>query len=226
MESRHETTVTMAELDAVGRRIEQSAPHVVGLSVTLLDQGRAFTLAASDQQVALLDVLQYLAGGPCVRAARQQAEVSMDRAGMHQEGWHLLASGMAGTGVASTLSIPLTVPVAGGAAVTGGVNLYGGSRGAFDGRQEELTRTCLEWAGDAVVAVGLDDLRARTSSIGDELPDPRRHAVAMDQALACLADVLAVSVDEARARLHSAAARGGVQPGRVAELVVGLLQRP
>jgi hypothetical protein len=214
-----------AELEVLGRRVEALVPDVVGLSVTVLDHGLTFTLAASDQRTALLDVLQYLAGGPCNRAVREQAEVCLDRAGMHDRGWHLLASAMAATGVASVQSIPLSVPVTGGAVLVGGVNLYGGARGSFDGRHEELAVTCGDWARQAVSATSLSDLGPCTTVAPEHAEEGLRHALAMDRALSYLAATLAVSIDEARARLHSAAVRARLNPAEVADRVADLLQR-
>lgn len=225
MAARQGSTAARTGLEEVGRTIQESVPDLVGLSVGVVDHGLSFTLAASDQQVALLDVLQHLGGGPAGRAVRDRTEVSMDRAAMHDRGWHLLSAGMASMGVAVALAVPLTVPVAGRAPVVGAVNLYAARRDAFDGLHGEVRRTCLEWAGRAAASVSLADLAACTTFAGPESPDVLRDAVVMDQALARLSGALAGSVDEARARLYSAAARGGLPPGRVAELVAGLLQR-
>src|ERR1700712_4790789 len=62
----------LADLRERARRVEQVAPDCVGLSLATRDHGVTFTLVASDLDVAVLDAVQYLSGGPCVSAVDKQ----------------------------------------------------------------------------------------------------------------------------------------------------------
>jgi len=65
-------------LESVARLLELIAPQCVGLSLSLVEDGLTFTLAASDLQTVGLDAIQYLDRGPCVDAVHGvQSSLSM-----------------------------------------------------------------------------------------------------------------------------------------------------
>ena len=229
MEPTPETTEAITELSApdaeddlleslvvVGRRIEEVVPDVVGMSVTMLEHGMTFTLVASDEAIAVLDALQYLGGGPCLRAVERDTTVAMDTSAMEEEGWLAFADATAAKGVASTLSLPIVVD----GEVVGGVNLYGGSRRAFEGHHEQLAEISGAWAGGAVTNA---DLSFSTRLAAQRAPGMLREARVLDQAYGVLAAALDFPIDEARARLRLAAERAGLEPPRVAEVLLTLL---
>ena len=59
------------ELMVWAEQVEEVVPNLVGLSVAALREGLTFTLAATQEHIALLDAVQYVFGGPCVDAALQ-----------------------------------------------------------------------------------------------------------------------------------------------------------
>src|SRR5689334_17522445 len=109
----------LAETARQARRI---VPEIWGMSLTLVEGDLTFTLVSSSAEVAALDGVQYAAGGPCVEAAVEGREVSVEDldSPMVEQDWQVFAAASAAAGVRSTLSFPLTVD----GAVIGGVNLY------------------------------------------------------------------------------------------------------
>src|SRR3712207_9430902 len=93
-------------LDELQRRAEavrELVPDLVGLTVGSLDDHVAFTLVATEAEVAVLDAIQYVVGGPCVEATKSQqvlgyaAEESVD-----EQRWHEFARATAAKAVAAT----------------------------------------------------------------------------------------------------------------------------
>lgn len=56
----------LAELQQRAEAVRELVPDLVGLSLASLDDGVGFTLVATDADVAVLDAIQYVGGGPCV----------------------------------------------------------------------------------------------------------------------------------------------------------------
>jgi GAF domain-containing protein len=193
----------LAQLVAASDRVRAIVPDCIGMSVTILEHGVTFTLVASTAEIAVLDAIQYLAGGPCVRAVDDDAVVATDTATMDEEGWHLFADATAARGVASTLSMPLMTD----GAVTGGVNLYGASRRAFQGHYDALAEILGAWAGGAVANA---DLSFRTRDVARRAPAVLREAAKVEVAVGMLAGLLKISVDESQDRLRRSAVRAGI----------------
>src|SRR3954453_6300390 len=59
----------LADLIRLSRRGEEIVPDLVGVSLARLDQDLTFTLVATAEEIAVLDAIQYAAGGPCVESA-------------------------------------------------------------------------------------------------------------------------------------------------------------
>src|SRR3954466_6007724 len=110
---------------AEGREI---VPDCLGLSLAVNEHEVTFTLMASSLDIAVLDAVQYLAGGPCLDAARSDEVLEFrEQEILDEESWRLFAGATAATAVVSTL----TLPILDGDRVVGTVNLYGGSANAF-----------------------------------------------------------------------------------------------
>ena len=84
----------LRHLQGVADKVQAVVPDCVGLSIAWLDRDVAFTLVASDEEIALLDAVQYLAGGPCVEAGdagggtdREQGEGAAPSAQPSGGGW-------------------------------------------------------------------------------------------------------------------------------------------
>lgn len=138
---------------------------------------------------------------------------------MGEEGWHVFADVTAAKGVASTLSMPIVE----GSKVIGGVNLYGGSRRAFEGHHQQLADILGSWAGGAITNA---DLSFSTRTVAEQAPAVLRDARKLDVAHGLLAEALGFTVDEARQRLRQAAVRAELHPVRLAEVLTSLLDAP
>lgn len=76
-------------------RAREIVPDLLGVSVARVQEGLTFTLVASDEDVTVLDALQYVAGGPCVEGARSGEIKEMRLTGGHgplnEEAWRAFA---------------------------------------------------------------------------------------------------------------------------------------
>ena len=205
------------DLEEAGRRVLRIVPECVGLSISTLEDGLTFTLVASSSEIAALDATQYLDGGPCVDAAKQDESVDVDDLGdldaMDERRWLLYARTGAAKGVASSLSLPLRRD----GRVTGSVNLYASAPQAFEGRHEQLASVFGAWALGAVTNA---DLSFRTRLEAAAAPSRAQDRHLLDQASGWLAVSLSVNVATARRRLHEAAAQAGITEVQVARAVL------
>lgn len=89
------------------------------------EHGVTLTLVASSEEIAALDGLQYLRGGPCVEAvASEKVWAYVNNADpLDEDRCRLFVRGTAAVSIASTLSIPIVVD----RVVTGSVNLSAAS---------------------------------------------------------------------------------------------------
>src|SRR3954452_11672879 len=113
----------LASLSGRATRAQKVVPDLVGVSIAWLDHGLTLTLVATAPEVAVLDAVQYVGGGPCVDAAHQEQVVEADLDVMNEERWRLFAEATAARAVRSTL----TLPVSSDGRVVGTVNLYAAS---------------------------------------------------------------------------------------------------
>lgn len=230
MEPIPETTRAADELDPLatedalldrlrraGDEVRRVAPACRGLSVTLVEHGVTLTLVASDEEVAAMDAVQYLAGGPCVETAQHGQVIASDNARLDESGWHLFAAATAAHGISSTLSLPLLKE----GAVVGSVNLYGATPDAFDDLHEELAVILGAWEGGAVRNA---DLPFSTRQDAQRAPQVLHDARRVDNATGMLAARLQVTTADARRRLEEAATAAGLPVVAVAEEVLGLLR--
>jgi GAF domain-containing protein len=184
-------------------RIKEIAPSCVAVSVTLQDGDLTFTFSANRRGAALLDAVQYLDGGPCIKAIEDDEIEATDCLATDEGQWRMFAAAEALTGIASTLSMPLM----NGSDVVGGVNLYGAAKDTFDGSHEELAAACGSWAATAVTNADLRfTSRVRAAATRDRLQD--RGDV--DMAAGVVAEHQQTTTERARARMHDAAVRAGV----------------
>ena len=63
----------LADLIRLASRAQEIVRDLVGVSIAGFDHGLTFTLVATAQEVAFLDSVQYVAGGPCVEASAHRA---------------------------------------------------------------------------------------------------------------------------------------------------------
>ena len=202
------------ELANTAERVRKLAPDVVGFSVALVTQGVTLTYAATDEELAVLDGMQYLDGGPCVEAAATSRAVEADHAHLlDEERWHLFAQASAARGILSTLSIPITD----GDTVIGGVNLYGSRVSTFQGRTQELADLFGAWAPGAITNA---DLTFSTRLEAVKAPAQLREMHTVDLAVGLLMAARAVTAEQAQADLEQAAAQAGITLPSLARAVI------
>jgi len=202
----------------LAERVTLVVPDCVGMSMTSAEHGVTFTLVASTADVAVLDAIQYLDDGPCVRSVEVGAALGFDTAAMDEEGWRLFSQTTSARGVASTLSIPVMIDHV----VVGGFNLYGGSGHSFDGHHDRLAQILGAWAGGAVTNA---DLQFRSRQVAEQAPTLLKESTRVTVALNMLTHILDISDDQAEARLSAAAVRAGVPLATLVDLVIDVLRR-
>lgn len=205
-------TDLLDELKRKAAAVQELVPDLVGLSLAAVEEGIVFTLIATNADVATLDAIQYLSGGPCVDAARAERVVQYDAEDPDdEERWQGFASATATTSVASTLTLPILQD----ARVVGSVNLYAASAHAFVGLHREIADIFHAWAPGAVTNADLSFQTRRTAA---QAPDLLHIAMRVDIAVGMLMEVESVDADTARAMLDEAAQRAGVLPEQLAEM--------
>jgi GAF domain-containing protein len=184
------------------------------MSVALIEDDIVLTLVATDAEIAVLDAMQYLADGPCVRGAQSGEVVELNgNELLDEETWRIFARATAASAVASTL----TLPIISEGKVVGSVNLYAGSAQAFTGLHEQLARTLNAWAPGAVTNA---DLSWSTRERAEDMPRQLRERARFDTAVGLLAAREQVTIEEAGDRLLDAARRAGVSLARIVQAVI------
>jgi GAF domain-containing protein len=199
------------ELRAKAERVRDLVPECIGISLASREHGVTFTLVASSEEIATLDALQYLAGGPCVEGAETERVLEYSQEELFAEAsWQLFAQATAATSVASTLTLPIVVE---GLAV-GSVNLYAATPDAFTGQHEPLALIFDAWAPGAVVNA---DLGFSTREVAEQAPGILHEGVRINAALGVIMAFHEVDLETARKRLHAAARQAGTTAALVAE---------
>jgi transcriptional regulator with GAF, ATPase, and Fis domain len=209
-----------ADLHTMAEQVHELVPQTVGLSLALLDDGLTFTLVSSSPEIAGLDAVQYLDGGPCIAAAHEERTVAWDETDpLDEKTWQIFARSRAAAGVASTLSLP----VMRNERAVGSVNLYASTTDAFDGHHEELADLCGAWAPGVVSNA---DLSWDTRRAAAETPERLRSQDTVDQALGIISTAHSIDIASATERLRAAAARAGISEAQAARAILGLLHEP
>lgn len=206
----------LAHLQRMANEVQSLVPDCVGMSVALLDKDVTFTLVATDEEIATLDAVQYLAGGPCVDAVESQRGLEVTEGDLLDEDtWRMFAQATSARAVKTTLTLLLTK----GGHVVGSVNLYAASDHAFEGHHEELAR--IVGASESLGVVNAD-LSFRTRQVAEESPARVEASTTIDIATGMLAEMMQVDVAEAAVRLEDAARRAGISAERFAAALMKL----
>jgi GAF domain-containing protein len=203
----------LTDLTRLAGLAKKIVPDLLGVSIARLDEGITFTLVATAKDVAVLDAVQYIAGGPCVDAAHTVRVREFDHGAVDEERWQLFAEATAARAVRSTL----TLPVQREEQVVGTVNMYAASRRAFVGHHAQLAELFGAWASGAVSNA---DLSFRTRAEAEAAPRRLREQRVIDLATGILAAALGLEVEAAKIRLRDAAVRAGVTPLQLASEIV------
>jgi len=205
-----------AELVRRAEQVEDVVPNLVGLSVASVREGLTFTLAATQEHIALLDAVQYLFGGPCVDAALEGSVLhggDTDEGLLNEQRWAEFARASAARGVMSTLSLPVHDE----GRVVGSVNLYASTPNAFRGKERRVATIMGAWAPGAVHNA---DLSFSTREAAERTPQKLEDMSVLDQAAGVV--MAAHEVDQVRAReiIAAAARQAGQDEFSVAREVI------
>jgi GAF domain-containing protein len=195
----------LEDLIRLAERAEEVIPDLVGVSLASMENGLTFTVVATAWKIAVLDAIQYAAGGPCVDGAHSEQVMEFDPAVLDEERWRLFAEATAARAVRSTL----TLPVLAEGQVAGTVNLYAASARAFVGHHSKLASIFGAWAEGAAANA---DLSFATRREAEAAPQRIRDQDLIDLAAGILAAQLGIDVESALGRLKDGAARAGVTP--------------
>lgn len=201
----------------LGERVRGVVPSCVGLSLSLHEDGLTFTVVATSSQVALLDAIQYVDGGPCADALTQHHVVVTTRPTSIEAQWKLFGKAATAVGVASTLSLPM---VQEGDRV-GGFNIYASEPGAFTGRVDAVAAALGTWSGPAVLD---GDLTFRTRVLASQAPELLRESTRLAVATALLAQVRGLTEVEAEEKLRRSALRAAVPLALLVDEMIEVLQ--
>jgi GAF domain-containing protein len=212
-----QTLDLVQRLEAVSALAVTLLPSCVGVSITVLVDGDPFTVTATSPDIASLDAMQYLDGGPCLQAAATQTPLVVDDV-LDEPRWQLFSQAAAATGVRSSMSLPIPGP---GDAPAGALNLYASDPHAFHGVQAQLADLFGVHVSELVENA---DLSFMTREFARELPQRLEDHEQVNQAVGVLMALHGWDADEARERIRFAASRARVAATQVAKivLVVGL----
>lgn len=192
-------------------------PTCTGVSITITADGGPFTITATTDDLGVVDAAQYLDGGPCVACAESGEDLYVPDI-LDEKRWQLAGQVAAAKGVRSSLSLPLRD----GVEVIGALNLYSSEADGFD-RKQRLIAGIFGACVDEVVSNA--DLSFMTRDFARELPERLAASSRVDEAVGMLMARNGWTSAEARERLAEAAARAGVPPDRLAEVLVELTSR-
>jgi hypothetical protein len=126
-------------LARVADRVVTLMPGADAVTVTLVANGTPSTVAATEESLVRLDLVQYATGtGPCLDALRTETLVRAERADMAKR-WPVFAETAAQAGIATSLSCPLFLPADGAATsrralhhrLSGALNVWSSRQDAF-----------------------------------------------------------------------------------------------
>lgn len=195
-------------------------PDCVGITLASRVHDVTLTLVATSSEIAVLDAVQYLSGGPCVDALEAE-RVMVFPAGddvLDEEHWHDFARATAAASVASTLTLPVITD----GSVTSTINLYAAAAHSFDGFHEDIARIFDAWAPGAVTNA---DLTFSTRRIAEEAPRRLREDLTVVAAAGILAARHLGDLERARELLRSAALRAGVREVDLAASIIEIAGR-
>jgi hypothetical protein len=198
------------------RVLGSTAPGCLGLSLTVFSKGEAtFTAVASCEDMALIDALQYLGGGPGMEVRQVGAQVHVpDLRGEGGSRWPLLQEGAEATKVRSVLSLPVRQQ----GRVAASLNLFGllpTSLDPFTGAA--APSRLVEWAEQVVEQSAFEAPEEDRSAEPEAAEASAREAV--DEAARALASRWDTDIETARDRLGRAALAAGADLAQLAGLV-------
>jgi hypothetical protein len=210
-----QTLEVMAELDLEddselfrvlsghSQQMHALVPDVVGMSVGTREHDLTLTFAATDAEIAVLDLSPRLLDAP---------EHLQDHV-LDEGRWQRLAQATAAAAVSSTL----TLPVLAGGVVVSSIDLYAGSWDAFTNLHEDIAFVFGAWAPGAVISA---DLPFHTRHAAEQGPEKLRVSMRINIAVGVIAAARGLHPDAARDLLREEARRAGLTEADHAALVI------
>ena len=207
-----------AEVTVALTRLCQEACQVLpadGAAVCLVDEeGRMRTVAASDETIHRIEVLQQVLGeGPCNRTIAEDAPVLVDDLAQGPDRWPGFASATQLAGMRAVTCLP----VRGTSGLVGALCLFRRDPARFSVDDLALGQLFARLAGAYVV---VDRRRARTQEVVEQLQYALTSRVAIEQAKGMLAVRFAISVDDAFDLIRKHARTTNQKADAVARLVL------
>lgn len=195
-------------------RVQEIVPDCVGISIAPREHGVTFTIVATDEEIAALDGIQYLQGGPCLESVKAERVLECSDGELFGEDrWQLFGQSTSAAGVRSTLTLPILVDDE----VMGSVNLYAATSGSFTGHHQEIAEIFHAWAPGAVANADLD---FSTRRVAEQAPEVLKADMRIQVALGTLMASHGVDLETARELLTDAARRGGTTEAALAETLI------
>jgi GAF domain-containing protein len=179
-----------ATLTRVAELAKRTIPGAAEVSVTLMQDGDAESVAFTGPLAAQLDERQYQAGfGPCMDAAVSGATIPIDDTA-NSAAYPDFSRLARRHGITHTMSVGLPVQ----RQTIGALNIYGVDEGAFDEQTQELATTFASYAAVAVANAGL---YASTAQLAAHLQRALDSRAVIDQAKGILMSRQGMSADAA-----------------------------
>jgi len=177
-------------METVARLAKSTVPGASEVSVTLLEKGRATTVAATGTLAVAVDERQYARGsGPCLDSIAAGEPVRIDDMRTETR-WPGYARDAARDGVGSSLSIPVPVQ----REISAALNVYSTSEHAFDDSSLELAETFAAYAGVALANMHLYEAQ---SKVAEQLQAAMQSRAVIEQAKGILMGQRRCSAQEA-----------------------------
>jgi GAF domain-containing protein len=208
-------TATLARIAELAKR---TIPGAAEVSVTLLQNGRAFSIAFTGPLASGLDERQYEADfGPCMDAALSGNTITIDDTARSEAypDWARIA---ARHGITNTMSIGLPVEQR----TVGALNVYGTDSTPFDQTNAELATAFASYAAVAVANAGV---YASTATLAANLQKALESRAVIDQAKGILMREQHCSADAAFDELVRRSNNSNRRLREIAEDIVDDVQR-
>ncbi|MVA75434.1 GAF domain-containing protein [Auraticoccus sp. F435] len=180
---------------AVATFAVQAVPGAEGAALTLREDGRPDTVAATSDFVAGVDRVQHTFGqGPSLTAMAEQRVLTSDSLGSEEQ-WRQFGSRVARMGVHSALALPLVTAEG----VVGALTVYARSKHAFDSRAAHLGRL---FATPAAIAVQNAQVLAAATRTAEQLRRALEDQAVVERAVGILISRSGSSPAEALDRLR------------------------
>lgn len=174
----------------------QAIPGADGAGLTLLEEGRANTMVATEDFVREVDTVQYAVGqGPCISAAQEGQTIVSGSLGSDAR-WRQFGGRVARMGVHSAVSLPLITADG----VVGAMNVYAHAKYAFDDRAAALGEL---FAGPAAIAVENAHVLAQTRRLASQLQAALDTRMVIERAVGIVMSRSGVNETEALERLRT-----------------------